>query len=53
MLSTEYTEVLIEDKRGNIIKKNLYQLQSQINNFKLEDLTMFMESTDQRRFGII
>ena len=45
MLSTEYGEVLIEPKEIKHNLKDFDELKNQINNFKLEDLTIFMEST--------
>lgn len=45
MLSTEYGEVLIEPKEIKHNLKEFDELKNQINNFKLEDLTIFMEST--------
>lgn len=45
MLSTEYGEVLIEPKEIKHNLKDFENLKKQINNFKLEELTIFMEST--------
>ena len=45
MLSTEYGEVLIEPKEIKHNIKDFDELKNQINNFKLGDLTIFMEST--------
>lgn len=45
MLSTEYGEVLIEPKEIKHNLKDFDELKNQINSFKLEDLTIFMEST--------
>lgn len=45
MLSTEYGDVLIESKEIKHNLKDFDELKNQINNFKLEDLTIFMEST--------
>ena len=45
MLSTEYGEVLIEPKEIKHNLKDFNELKNQINNFKLKDLTVFMEST--------
>ena len=45
MLSTEYGEVLIELKEIKHNLKDFDDLKNQINSFKLEDLTIFMEST--------
>lgn len=45
MLSTEYGEVLIEPKEIKHNLKDFDDLKNQINSFKLEDLTIFMEST--------
>ena len=45
MLSTEYGEVLIEPKEIKHNLKNFDDLKNQIDSFKLEDLTIFMEST--------
>ena len=45
MLSTEYGEVLIEPKEIKHNLKDFDELKNQINNFKLDDLTIFMEST--------
>lgn len=45
MLSAEYGEVLIEPKEIKHNLKEFDELKNQINNFKLEDLTIFMEST--------
>ena len=45
MLSTEYGEVLIEPKEVKHNSKDFDNIKNQINNFKLEDLTIFMEST--------
>ena len=43
MLSTEYGEVLIEPKEIKHILIDFDELKNQINNFKLDDLTIFME----------
>ena len=45
MLSTEYGEILIEPKEIKHNLKNFDDLKNQIDSFKLEDLTTFMEST--------
>ncbi len=45
MLSTEYGEILIEPKEINHNLKEFDELKKQINNFRLEELTVFMEST--------
>ena len=45
MLSTEYGEVLIEPKEIKHNLKDFDELRNQIDNFKLEDLTILMEST--------
>ena len=45
MLSTEYGEVLIEPKEIKHNLKDFDELKNQINSFKLDDLTIFMEST--------
>lgn len=45
MLSTEYGELLIEPKEVKHNSKDFDNIKNQINNFKLEDLTIFMEST--------
>ena len=45
MLFTEYGEVLIEPKEVKHNLKDFDNIKNQINNFKLEDLTIFMEST--------
>ena len=46
MLSTEYGEVLIEPKEIKHNLKDFDELRNQIDNFKLEDLTILMESTE-------
>ena len=46
MLSTEYGEVLIEPKEIKHNLKDFDELKNQIDNFKLEDLTILMESTE-------
>ncbi len=45
MLSTECGEVLIEPREIKHNLKDFNELKHMINNFKLEDLTIFMEST--------
>ena len=45
MLSTEYGEILIEPKEIKHNLKDFDELKNQIDSFKLEDLTIFMEST--------
>ncbi|MCI8568752.1 MAG: IS110 family transposase [Bacilli bacterium] len=45
MLSTEYGEILIEPKEIKHNLKDFDELRNQIDNFKLEDLTILMEST--------
>ncbi len=46
MLSTEYGEILIEPKEIKHNLKDFDELRNQIDNFKLEDLTILMESTE-------
>ncbi len=46
MLSTEYGEILIEPKGIKHNLKDFDELRNQIDNFKLEDLTILMESTE-------